>query len=176
MVRSRPAATIRAQAARSRAGTPSDLARSQPVPAGTSPSWAGTPARRSALPTLLQVPSPPTATIRRKPRARAASARALSSPARAVSACSTLATPAARSASRNGCTTPAPRPLPDIGLKTTKTGSPSQPPSLGSPGVAIGRGLGGLELDQRLEGLQPLPHPHLAEGRLGDLGERERLV
>jgi len=34
----------------------------------TRPSFAGTPVRRIALPTLLQVPSPPTATILRKPR------------------------------------------------------------------------------------------------------------
>ena len=68
IVRVTPSRTIRQQAATSRGGMPRVLARSQPVPPGTSPRLAGTPVRRMALPTLLQVPSPPTATMRRKPR------------------------------------------------------------------------------------------------------------
>ena len=114
-----PSRAIRAAPARSCAGTPTDLARSHPVPAGTRPMAASTPERMMALPTLLQVPSPPTATMRRNPRPSASMVRRPSSPAAVVtpwaapppSACST------------GAIRRAPLPLPDRGLKTTKRSS-----------------------------------------------------
>src|SRR5687767_15558788 len=59
----------------------------------------------------------------------------------------------------------------------------SRPPALAGPRVeddeeVVGRHgrSGRLELDQRLEGLHPGPHPQLAEGDLVDLGDLERLV
>jgi hypothetical protein len=73
--------------------------------------------------TLLQVPSPPTATMRRKPRPIASSARRASSPGPCVRACSSFG--AGARCCRTGWMNWEPRPLPECGLKTTKTGSSS---------------------------------------------------
>ena len=155
-----PSRAIRAAPSRSRAGTPTDLARSHPVPAGTRPRAASTPERMMALPTLLHVPSPPTATMRRKPRPSASMVRR----------------PSSRRWSRRG----------RVGAQGLQHGG-DQPrsPALSGPRVeddkeVVGRRghrrSGRLELDQRLEGLQSGPHPQLAERNLVDLGDAERLV
>src|SRR6185503_4212094 len=159
-----PPRMMRAQPSMSLAGMPRDLARSLPVPPGTRPIRTRSAAPDWSIPlaTPPQVPSPPTATMVVNPRATASRATRASSPAARVRPCSTG--PPARSAATTGSTRRAPRPFPDAGLKTTKTGS-------GTAG-----GSGGLELDQRVEGLHPVAHPQLAERDLADLGEDEVLV
>ena len=72
-----------------------------------------------ALPTLLHVPSPPTATMRRKPRPSASMVRRPSSPAAVVTPWAALAPRACST----GATSRAPLPFPDRGLKTTKRSS-----------------------------------------------------
>src|SRR5258705_1960757 len=166
MARVWPAATMRAAAAGSCAGTSRDLARSQPVPPATRPRATSWPERRIALPTLLQVPSPPRATRRRCPWAMACCAMVTSSPERVLSAWATDAPPVASvRAARTGCTSRPPRPLPDAGLTTTKMSS-------GADKCGSGR----FELFQGLERLQAVAHPLLAEGDVVDVGDGEHLV
>ena len=105
------------------AGMPSDLARSQPVPPGTRPSAAGCPDRRTPSPTLLQVPSPPTATILRKPLAIACSASSrLVARAAVVSACSTGDARPGQRFQHAAATRRAPRPLPGPGVEDHEDG------------------------------------------------------
>src|SRR5262245_16880610 len=180
--RSPPSTASRAVAAGSWTGAPRVLAKSLPVPEASSASRQSAleaPASRIAFATLLQVPSPPTATRVVAPSASARSASARSSPAAEVTSMPVTPTPA--NASRIAGSIVPPRPRPDIGFTITRTAARDEPERDMRAGSAAARVIArrstpyrGGERLERVDELDAVAHPLLAERSGGDLVALDR--